>query len=55
MKDTYRVTIERIETTILEVEAEDDEQAEVLAWQRWGANSYGFAETSITNLEKLED
>jgi hypothetical protein len=55
MKNTYRVTVERTETTILEIEAENYEEAEVVAWQRWGANSYGIAETNITNIEKLED
>jgi hypothetical protein len=55
MKTTYRVTIERVETTIVEVEADNDEQAEVLAWQKWGANSYGFAETNITGIEEVTE
>lgn len=55
MNRTYRVTIERTETTILDIEAENDEQAEVLAWQRWGANSYGIAETNITSIEEIEE
>jgi hypothetical protein len=49
---TYRVTIERVETTIVEVEADNDEQAQVLAWQKWQPDDYGLAESNVTNIEE---
>ena len=52
---TYRVTIERTEVTIVEVEAENEEQAELKAWQKWGSGQYGLAETNITDVTNIED
>ena len=55
MKTTYRVTIERTEVTIIDVDADDEEQAELMAWQKWGSGQYGLATTDITSIEPYEE
>ena len=49
---TYRVTIERVETTIVEVEADDVEAAELAAWMKWNPDDYGIAESNILTIEE---
>lgn len=53
MKNTYRVTIERTETTIIEVEAEDVDAAELAAWMKWNPDDFGLAESNILSIEEV--
>ena len=53
MKNTYRVTIERTETTIIEVEADNVEAAELAAWMKWNPDDFGLAESNILTIEEV--
>lgn len=50
---TYRVTIERVETTIIEVEAVDKDSAEIEAWKVWSPDKFGLADTTIVDMEEV--
>ena len=53
---SYRYVIERVETTIVYVEANTEDEADVLAWQKWDAEreNYGIGENMIVEKEELK-
>ena len=54
---TYEITIERTEVTILQVEADTENEACCTAMQRYeaGARNYGIAETNITDAKEIQN
>jgi hypothetical protein len=55
MSKAYKVTIERTETTIIEVEADSVEAAELAAWMKWNPDDFGLAESNITGIEEVTE
>jgi|Laugrefabdmm15dn_1035133.scaffolds.fasta_scaffold00023_35 hypothetical protein len=53
--NSYEVTIERVEVTIVFVEAENRKEAELLAWQKFNPVNYGLGSSDIINVKQVED
>jgi len=53
--NSYEITIERTEVTIVFVEAANRKEAELLAWQTYNPNSYGLGSADIVNVRQVED
>jgi len=54
---TYEVTIERTEVTIVTVQANTQEEAELLAWHSWETEkfNYGLGATNITEVKEITE
>jgi len=52
---TYEITIERIQTTIVQVKANTQKEAEYLAWVAWDKEKedYGIGATYIVDIKEL--